>query len=164
MNADSFCRSDAPCVRFLVWLTFLQIRKASLYASPFHLVISFSIEIKLRAIQGNMIKSVEGVCSALAADIPSNTTAFVIDCIMFEEFVIVYPTRPSLFAETCKQEQQWIKLPPYCYTIVKNKEMLHLGNKLGCHEACHALPTSTCQQAHNKSSTIYSTFQTETQI
>lgn len=34
----------------------------------------------------------EGVCSALAADIHSISGAFVIDCAMFKEFVIVYPT------------------------------------------------------------------------
>lgn len=33
-----------------------------------------------------------GVRSAFAADITSISKAFVIDCEMFEEFAIVYPT------------------------------------------------------------------------
>lgn len=33
-----------------------------------------------------------GVCSALAADKPSISKVFVMDCIMFEEFAIVYLT------------------------------------------------------------------------
>lgn len=59
-------------------------------------LIKITVEITekmLCSLQGNNMRSawigMEGVCSALAADIPSLSEAFVIDCAMFKEFVIV---------------------------------------------------------------------------